>query len=414
MKIVQINALDFGSTGKIMLNIAEKAREAGCEVYTFSSSRKATHPKAVNHFYIDNKLDYYFHMIAGMVSGLETSFSFFATRRLINTLKKIKPDIVHLHNTHGFYLNHPLFFKYLKESGVKVVWTLHDCWAFTGRCPYFQITGCDRWKVGCGKCVYKANLYPASYFFDLTRRQYKEKKELFSGIRNMTIVTPSCWLAGLVKESFLGDYPIRVINNGIDLSIFKPTESDFCRRHHIPGGKFIILGVAFSWGYRKGLDVFVELSKRLEPNTYQIVLVGTNENIDQELSSEVITIHRTSNQKELAEIYTAADVFVNPTREDNFPTVNMESIACGTPVITFKTGGSPEIIDTTCGCTVPCDDVDGLEKQIIDICEKHRYNRDDCVKKARQFDINDRFREYIDLYKAINNTLSKEENHRNL
>ena len=213
----------------------------------------------------------------------------------------------------------------------------------------------------------------------------------------MTIVTPSKWLSDLVKQSFLKDYPVKVINNGIDLSIFKPTQSDF-RDHYGLVGKKIVLGVAYGWNYRKGLDVFIELQNRL-PKNYQIVLVGTNKNIDGILPTNIISIHRTQSQKELAEIYSTADVFVNPTREEVFGLVNVEAIACGTPVVTFKTGGSPECIDDTCGSVVPCNDIDAMEMEIRRICEERPYSKEACIAHSKNFDMNARFQEYVDLYK---------------
>ena len=227
------------------------------------------------------------------------------------------------------------------------------------------------------------------------------KKKWFSGVDNMTIVTPSEWLKDLVKQSFLNDYPVKVINNGIDLSVFKPTESDFRSRYGIPESKRIVLGVAFGWGKRKGLDVFVDLAKRLDGENYQIVLVGTDPAVDKHLPDNVISIHRTHDQTELAELYTAADIFVNPTREENYPTVNMEAIACGTPVLTFRTGGSPEIVDESCGSVVECDDIDALEREVIRICTTNAYSKEDCLAHAKSFDKNERFKEYIELYESI-------------
>jgi glycosyltransferase involved in cell wall biosynthesis len=228
---------------------------------------------------------------------------------------------------------------------------------------------------------------------------HKRKKKLFSGL-NMTIITPSQWLADLVKQSFLKNYPVRVIHNGIDLSVFKPTPSDFRKRYGIALEKKILLGVAFGWGARKGLDVFIDLAKRLDDKYYQIVLVGTDDNVDKQLPDSIISIHRTQNQAELAEIYTAADLFVNPTREENYPTVNMESLACGTPVLTFRTGGSPECIDEYCGAVVDCDDVDAMEREIIRICSDAPYSKEDCLKRAASFDHHKRFEEYIQLYES--------------
>ena len=196
--------------------------------------------------------------------------------------------------------------------------------------------------------------------------------------------------------SYMSQYPIKVIYNGIDLSVFKPTESDFRAKYGLENKK-IVLGVAFDWGVRKGLDVFVELSKRLS-DEYRIVLVGTNDQIDSALPSNIISIHRTQNQRELAEIYTAADVFANPTREEAFGLVNVEALACGTPGVTFRTGGSPECYDDTCGVVVEKNDIDAMEREIRRICETHPYDIESCIKFAQGFDMYDRYREYIDLY----------------
>lgn len=229
---------------------------------------------------------------------------------------------------------------------------------------------------------------------------WKLKKRWFTGIENLTLVTPSKWLAGLVKQSFLKDYPIKVINNGIDLEVFKPAESSFRWDHGIREDEFMLLGVSFGWSKRKGLDVFIQLAQRL-PENYKIVLVGTDDAVDDVLPESIISIHRTEDQRELAEIYSAADLFVNPTREENYPTVNMESLACGTPVITFNTGGSPEIIDDSCGCVVDCDDVEELEKNIRRICDKRPYSSNACLVRAGNFEIYRAFDSYINLYELI-------------
>jgi putative colanic acid biosynthesis glycosyltransferase len=226
------------------------------------------------------------------------------------------------------------------------------------------------------------------------------KRQLFTSMSHMTIVTPSKWLADVVGQSYLKDYPVRVINNGIDLDVFKPAESDFRIRYNIPSDKPVILGVAFDWGERKGLDVFIKLAEDFG-DKYQIVLVGTDDHIDAQLPENIISVHRTQNQQELAEIYSAADIFVNATREDTFPTVNIEALACGTPVITFETGGSPEIPDNSCGVVVPCDDVGAMESAICHIIEERPFTQEACRKRAEMFDMNDKFAEYVKLYQEL-------------
>ncbi len=400
MKTVLINSCNFGSTGNIMLEIAETAENGGyTAAVCYPQSRDNSRKQKEKDLIIGTRFSRNIHLQLAGITGLNGCFSYFSTLKLLKKLDKLKPDIIHLHNLHNCYINLPMLFKYIKKHNIKTVWTLHDCWSFTGHCPHFDMIGCDKWKTGCYSCPqYKE--YPKS-LFDNSKYMYRLKKKWFTGVENMTIVTPSEWLAGLVKESYLKDYPVKVINNGIDLNVFKPTESDFRKKYALEN-KYIVLGVAFGWGKRKGLDVFVELTKRLDKEKYKIVLVGTDDNIDKLLPDNIISIHRTQNQTELVKIYSAADVFANPTREENYPTVNMEALACGTPVVTFNTGGSPEMLDETCGAAVAKDDNDAMYNEIIRICEKKPYSMEACIKKAKGFDKNEKFGEYIRLYEVLN------------
>ena len=400
MKTVLINSCNFGSTGNIMLEIAETAENGGyTAAVCYPQSRDNSRKQKEKDFIIGTRFSRNIHLMLAEITGLNGCFSYFSTLKLLKKLDKLKPDIIHLHNLHNCYINLSLLFKYIKKHNIKTVWTLHDCWAFTGHCPHFDMIGCDKWKTGCYSCPqYKE--YPKS-LFDNSKIMYRLKRKWFSGVKNMTIVTPSEWLASLVKESYLKYYPVKVINNGIDLNVFKPTESDFRKKYALEN-KYIVLGVAFGWGRRKGLDVFVELARRLDKEKYKVVLVGTDDNVDKLLPENIISIHRTQNQTELAEIYTAADVFANPTREENYPTVNMESVACGTPVVTFNTGGSPEMLDETCGAAVAKDDNDAMYNEIIRICEAKPYSLEACIKKAKGFDKNEKFGEYIRLYEVLN------------
>lgn len=397
MKIVEINSVLYGSTGKIVLQIAEVAHQRGHGVLVCAPKGRHNKNGGENVYLFGNRLAEDSHLLLSRLTGLNGYFSFFSTKALIRRLQRINPDIVHLHNLHNSYINLPLLFEYLKKNNIRVVWTLHDCWAFTGHCPHFTMVKCKKWKTGCIHCPSYRD-YPES-FVDSTRLMWKMKKKWFCGVKDLTVVTPSQWLGNLVKESFLNAYPVRVINNGIDLEVFCPRPSDFRKNHAIAEHKNMILGVAFEWGIRKGIDVFIELAKRLNKD-YQIVLVGVDEKTAKELPSNIITIHKTQDQFELAKIYTAADLFVNPTREENYPTVNMEALACGTPVLTFKTGGSPEIIDETCGDVVESDDIDQLENEIIQICRLHPFTPQNCVEKARSFNKTEKFEEYIKLYET--------------
>ncbi len=401
MRIVQINGGAKGSTGKIMMGIAEVARTQGHEVMCASpiTTTNRDAGEDCGYYRIGTFNSRRVNVALARITGFNGCFAWLETYKLLKKIDEFKPDIIHLHNLHDSYINLSMLFSYIKKHNVPTVWTLHDCWAFTGQCPHFTIVKCDKWKAGCHNCPqYKE--YPAS-LYDNTKKMWQLKKKWFTGVKNMTIVTPSEWLAGLARESYLKQYPIEVINNGIDLNVFKPTHSNFREQYGIPGDKYIVLGVSFAWGYRKGLDCFVEMAEKLGEQ-YQIVLVGTDDEIDKNLPHNIISIHRTQNQKELAEIYSAAEVFVMPTREENYPTVNMEAIACGTPVVTFDTGGSPEMLDDKTGIVVDANDIEATKKAIKDICEKKRCNDEEyIVAYSKNFDMKKRFAEYIELYANV-------------
>ena len=404
MRVVELNMCNFGSTGRIMLSVADEIRKEKGEAVCFSAPMFSVHKghkeNIHGHIYFSSQFESNIHYILGRITARNGCYSYHATRRLVKKIEQYNPDIIHLHNLHGFNINLSVLFSYIKKSGTPVVWTLHDCWPFTGHCAHFLISRCDKWKTQCDNCKYYKS-YPKTTF-DNSRYMYQLKKKLFTGISNMTIVTPSSWLSELVRQSFLKEYPVRVINNGINLSVFKPTESNV-RDYYGCKDKYIILGVSFSWGYSKGLDVFIKLANSL-PTHYQIILVGTTDEIDSQLPNNIISIHRTSSQKELAELYSAADVFVNPTREDNFPTVNIESLACGTPVITYNTGGSPEIIDKTCGIVIPDNEFDTLVKAVLH-CEQNKpFTEIACFERAKQFEENKQVRKYVTLFQEMTNT----------
>ena len=352
MKIVQINAVcGRGSTGKICVSISEILTSQNIENYILYSFGKSDYPLGIK---ISSDKYIKIQALKSKVFGNYGFNSKRATKKIIDKLDSIQPDIVHIHNIHGHDCHLGLLFTYLKKKNIKIFWTFHDCWAFTGYCVHFTFVKCEKWKTECKHCPQRRQY---SWFFDRSKALYNKKKEIFSGL-DLTIITPSHWLAELVKQSFLKDYPVKVINNGIDLNIFKPTESEFREK----------------------------------------VLVGTDDNTDKLLPDNIISIHRTQNQKELAEIYTAADLFVNPTREDNYPTVNMEALACGTPVLTFETGGSPESIDDTCGAVVECDNIDVLKKEIVHICKDNLYCMKACRKRAEEFREEAQYSRILALY----------------
>lgn len=390
MKILQINSVcGIRSTGRICTDLAEVAEKYGYEC-KIAYGRESVPPhyqkyaiKIGNDFSV--KLD-------ALKTRLLDNAGFNsrrATKKLIRQIEAYDPDIIHLHNVHGYYLNVEILFAYLKTCGKKIVWTLHDCWAFTGHCPYFDFVGCDRWQNGCERCPQKKK-YPQSVFLDGSKRNYRRKKELFTGIPSMTLVTPSKWLAELVKSSFLKEYDVRVIPNGIDATVFQPTESDLRERYGIRDKK-LLLGVASIWDDRKGLKDFVGLSDLLGEE-YQIALIGVSEKQLKTLPSKMIGIQRTNNVKELAQWYSVADVFLNLTYEDNYPTVNLEAQACGTPVITYATGGSVESVGT--------DSVveKGNLETLVRVLKDESYRKGVCSGQVLDKDIC--YNEYIALYEA--------------
>ena len=390
MVIVQINATaSAGSTGKICQAVSELLSSKGVENYILHAQEGNKYPLGIE---CAGKKYIKIQALKSRILGNYGFNSRRATRKMIAELERIRPTIVHLHNLHGHNCHVGMLIDYLRKKKIKLYWTFHDCWAFTGYCPYFDIVECDQWRSECRNCPQKRTF---SWFFDRSRWLHSQKKALIHDL-DLTIVAPSHWVGGMAKQSFFRCYPVQVIHNGINLQVFRPTDSNFRERYGI-GDRKMVLGVAFDWGIRKGLDVFLELSRRLD-DSYRIVLVGTNDAIDKQLPDSIISIHRTANQAELAEIYTAADVYANPTREEVLGLVNLEALACGTPVITFNSGGSPECVDETCGLVVERNNVDDLEAAIRYVTEKKPFSKDACMAYAARFDANSKFAEYLALY----------------
>jgi len=386
-KLVQINVVCNGSTGKIMHDLAVEAKKNGFETHCFFGRGEGY--RDIDSVRISGNLFVYIHLFLARL-GFNGWGSYFSTKRLVKKLKKINPDIIHLHNIHGYYLNLKVLFKYLKEFKGKIIWTLHDCWTFTGHCAYFTLSGCKKWQTKCHHCS-NLKTYPKT-IFDRSKQEYKLKQELFTSLNNLTIVTPSIWLKDLVKLSFLKKYPVQVINNGIDLDIFKPIKDEnIYQKYSIPKDKKIILGVANIWEERKGLKDFLELAKIIKSD-YQIVLVGVDSKTKKKLPSQIIAIERTENQSDLAKLYTLAEVFFNPTYEDNFPTTNLESIACQTPVITYDTGGSYEAVKKF-GLTIKPNDLNNFFK-ILDEIKTLKPKKD----LLNEIDKTKKYQEYITLY----------------
>lgn len=353
LRYVQINSFYNGSTGSIMRGLHAQLSNCGVDSYCFWGRR---HETIDDHMTCcATKTEVYLH---GAMTRLRDRMGFYSkcdTARLLERLDKIDPDVVHLHNIHGYYVNIEMLFSWLARHRCQVRWTLHDCWAFTGHCAYFTYVKCAQWMTHCAysEGCPQPDAYPKTICKTNCARNFEEKRRIFTSVppERMTLICPSQWLADLVGESFLKGYPVEVCHNTIDNSVFKPTPSDFRERHGV-GDRFMILGVASPWTERKGLGDFVRLAGELDREKSSIVLVGLSEKQVKSLPVGVIGLTRTDSPQELAGIYTTADVFFNPTVEDNYPTVNLEAEACETPVITYDTGGCRETIGDVRSCVV--------------------------------------------------------------
>lgn len=359
-KLLQINvSANAGSTGKIAEQISRTAQAAGWMSYIAYGKR--ANESSSELIRVGNWCDIINHGIQTRLFDRHGLGSVNATRKLINQLENLDVDVVHLHNIHDYYINYKILFSYIKERNLPVVWTLHDCWPFTGHCSHFDFIGCGKWQTHCGNCPGKGT-YPKSLLFDRSKKNYDDKKEAFCSVLDkLTLIPVSNWLEGFVQKSFLkGARRIETIHNGIDINLFHPTKDTTIRaKYGIPKTNKIVLGVAAPWTKRKGLEDFIQLTKKLK-NDYVIVLVGLSADQQKEMPQGIIGIPRTENQSELVSLYSEASVFVNPTYEDNYPTTNLEALACGTPVITYRTGGSPEAITSNTGAVVEKGDITTL------------------------------------------------------
>ena len=397
MKVFQINIrVNKGSVSRITEMIGQKVLEQGWESYI--AYGRPSNPSKSNLIQIGSYWGVKYHYLMSQLTGKHGLFSTSATKKLVETIKEIQPDIIHLQNIHGYYINYKVLFEYLNTTKIPIVWTLHDCWTFTGHCAHFVSIGCEKWKSGCHNCALKKS-YPRSFLFDWSKQDYQLKKQLFTQNKNIHFVPVSHWLEGMVRQSFFKGYDIRVIQNGIDLNVFKPQESS-------NNDVFKIIGVASVWTEGKGLSDFYKLRKLLDKSKYDITLIGLNEEQLNNLPDGIKGVIRTDTIKELAAYYSQADVFVNMTYADTFPTVNLEALACGTPVVTYRTGGSPETLDADTGIIVEQGNVNEVVAAIESIKklpnEQKVKQRQACADRARKlFNKDDRFNDYITLYKEL-------------
>lgn len=388
MKVLFINTVyGKGSTGRIIKEIGQVLTENG---HDYMAAYGRGPDENDGHSYrIGGKWSVYTHALLTRLTDRAGFYSKKATKDLVKFIEEYNPDVIHLHNLHGYYVNLEILFNYLKNDYKgKVVWTLHDCWAFTGHCVHYTYAKCDKWKTGCHHCPEKKR-YPKSLLADRSKTNYLKKRKLFCGLKNLHIVAPSAWLEQQVKDSFLAEYPCRVINNGIDLDAFSVKD--------VKKDKKLLINIADGLDERKGFQDLVDLMQRL-PKDYQMVMVGVKQQDLKKIPSVITPVLRTNSVAELAEYYSRAGWFINTTYEDTFPTVNIEALACGTPVITYRSGGSPEIPDLYSGCVVESGDVEAIAK----IITTHAgFRPEDCVKRAQNYDKWDKFSQYVQLYETL-------------
>ena len=405
-KLLQINPVIRinTSTGRIMQEIGELAISKGWESYiAYSYGRDGLKPCDSKLVPVGNKADVAWHGLVTRLTDRHGLASEGATRAFIREIERIQPDIIHIHNIHGYFLNYRVLFDYLAKCDIQVVWTVHDCWLYTGHCYHYSYIGCNKWKSECVQCPQR-KMFPSSWWADRSKQNFRDKKAAFTSLpkERFTIVPVSRWIKGEMLQSFLKDYDFRVIHNGIDTNVFTIYDPTEVKKKYQLEGKRVILGVASIWCEEKGWNDFMRLAEQLDEHE-RLVLVGVDEKHQALLPKNVTGIRRTENIRQLAELYSAAEAFVTPTWQDNHPTVNLEAIACGTPVVTYRTGGSIEAVTEQTGLVVEQGDIDGLLKAIRTIEERGKaYYQQPCRSYAlKNFKKEDRYAEYLKLYDEL-------------
>jgi glycosyltransferase involved in cell wall biosynthesis len=401
MTIFQISSeLNIGSVGRIAEQIGEAVIAEGWRSFISYGREGAVSKSSI--YKIGHKIDFYVHALGTRLTGRHGFFSRRATKKLIKEIEGIKPDVIHMQHLHGYYINIELLFNFLAKLGKPIVWTFHDCWSFTGHCAYYDLVGCEKWQTECNTCP-QLNEYPKAVFRDNSNKNFRDKRRLFNSVDNLTIVPVSKWLEGEVRKSFLSLHRIQTIQNGIDIDKFRWSGNNIKTQFNIEN-KFVVLGVANPWDTRKGLKFFIEMANILT-DRFQIVLIGLSQRQIEEVPPNIIALKKTNNIDELVDFYSSADVFVNPTLEDTFPTTNLEALACGTPVVTFNSGGSSEAVDSDTGIVVEEKNSESLCKAIFEIDRngKSFYTRKCRERAESNFRKEDRFQDYIELYYDILN-----------
>ena len=399
LKLLQINvAANWGSHGRIAEEIGLEAMAQGWESYI--AYGRYANPSKSHIVKIGDLFDHCLHGAQSLLLDRHGLASCGPTKKLIREIEQIKPDLIHLHNIHGFYLNYPILFRYLSTVDIPVVWTLHDCWAFTGHCAWPIHGHCDRFQEQCCHCPLQSKGYPKSFLLDRSRSNFKLKKRYFRSLQDLHLVTVSRWLEQQVRLSFMQDMDIRTIYNGLDTEVFRPSGTP---PTSVTDGHPLVLGVCNAWYDWKGLDDMAALREIL-PDDYEVMVVGVNEDQMHRLPEGITCIRRTDSVSQLAEIYSQADVFVNPSKVESFGMTTAEALSCGTPSIVYDTSACPEVVDNLTGRVVPLGDVNALAKAVMEICSLpgRETMRQACRERAiRLFNRQDRYKEYLQLYNEV-------------
>ena len=402
MKVLFMHSGNSGFFPRYYLNLKSKIENNGDECYLLTSNSGLNKKNVLpNQYIFGTRFNWFIHFHLYKFFGLQDIYSFFDTIHLIILLKRINPDVIHLNVVNAWMINFPLFIWYVNKKNIPIVWTFHDCRTLTGRCAHFEDIGCDKWKSGCGKCPMKKDYWPT--YLDNSHLQWKIRNFLFNKFKDLTIVTPSKWLANYVEQSYFNKYPLKVIYNGVDTKKFNSSKSTFLQEKYDLYDKFILLNVSVFANRLKGLDYLIKLATDL-PEKFKIVIVGNVSDADKaRVPSNVLLIPPVKDSELLANIYQSANIYVNPTLVDNFPTVNIEALASGLPIVTFDTGGSAEAIDETCGLSVPKGDYNQLKEAVLYMAlHLSDYSKENCSQRSKLFSL-DQCLEYVNLYHSIKN-----------
>ena len=405
-RLLQINPVlrRNTSTGRIVQEIGELAMAHGWESYiAYSRGRDGMMPCKSQTMPVGGKMSVAWHGLMTRLFDRHGLASEQATRELVERIEDLQPDIIHLHNIHGYFLHYPTLFRYLAGIKTPVVWTIHDCWAYTGHCYYYSFAGCQKWKSGCGNCPQR-RLFPTSWWKDRSAQNFADKRAAFTSLPNgrLTVVPVSGWMKDEMLQSFMGKCRFKVIRNGINLGVFAPYDDDEIRYKYHIYQEHVLIAVASIWCREKGWDDLIRLATMLRKDEV-LVMVGVTEEQRRQLPKNVVGICRTDNVDELAQLYSLAEVFLNPTWQDNYPTVNLEAIACGTPVVTYHTGGSIEAVTSRTGMVVEQGDVEAmLEAARTIIGRGKRFYQAPCRDYAlKHFDKDERYTDYLRLYDRL-------------